>query len=76
MGYDRAIVSGPGGTRVVFDGQESVIGGALWQVAVQTSSVQFTNGKKKVLLLFDKSLAPVGAQSSNENNVVTTTTEN
>ena len=77
MARDRAIVSGPGGSRVVFNNQESVIGGALWQVSVQTSSVQFRNGKKKVLLLFDKSLAPTSAQgnvqSSAENNTTSST---
>ncbi len=54
----RAIVSGPGGSRVVFDGQETVIGGVLWEVSVQSSSVQFNDGGQKVLLLFDRSLAP------------------
>lgn len=58
LAQTRAIVSGPGGSRVVFDGQETVIGGVLWQVYVQPSSVQFTNGGQKVLLLFDRSLAP------------------
>jgi hypothetical protein len=65
MARDRAIVSGPGGSRVVFDGQESVVGGGLWQISVQTSAVQFKSGKKKVLLLFDKSLAPTGAVAVN-----------
>lgn len=64
----RAIVSGPGGSRVVFDGQETVIGGVLWNVIVQSSAVQFVNGRQKILLLFDRSLAPfddgAGASSS------------
>jgi len=64
LAKNRAIVSGPGGSRVVFDGQESVIGGALWQVTVQSSAVQFKNRKQKVLLLFDRSLAPFDVSSA------------
>lgn len=55
----RAIISGPGGSRVLFDGEEAVIGGVLWEVGIRPSSVEFTNGDQKVLLLFDKSLSSV-----------------
>lgn len=67
LAQTRAIVSGPGGSRVVFNGQETVIGGVLWRVSVQSSAVQFINGNQKVLLLFDHSLAPFddGATVSN-----------
>ncbi len=58
LAQTRAIVSGPGGSRVVFSGQETVIGGVLWEVTVQSSAVQFRNGSQKVLLLFDRSLSP------------------
>ena len=58
LAKNRAIVSGPGGSRVVFNGQETVIGGVLWRVAVQSSAVHFRNGGQKILLLFDRSLAP------------------
>lgn len=54
----RAIVSGPGGSRVIFDGEETVIGGVLWRVAVHSSAVEFRSGGQKVLLLFDRSLSP------------------
>jgi len=65
LAKNRAIVSGPGGSRVVFDGQESVVGGALWKVTVQSSAVQFRNRNQKVLLLFDQSLSPfIGGASS------------
>lgn len=52
----RAIIAGPGGSRVIFDGEEAVIGGILWNVKVRSSAVQFSVGEQKVLLLFDKSL--------------------
>ncbi len=68
LASNRAIVSGPGGSRVVFNGQETVIGGTLWRVIVQSSAVQFANGKQKILLLFDRSLAPIGASNSSSSN--------
>ncbi|NQZ14388.1 MAG: hypothetical protein HRT94_06180 [Alphaproteobacteria bacterium] len=52
----RAIIAGPGGSRVVFSGEETVIGGILWDVKVRSSAVQFSYGEQSVLLLFDKSL--------------------
>jgi hypothetical protein len=67
----RAIVAGPGGSRVVFDGEEAVIGGVLWNVRVRSSAVQFGASEQKVLLLFDKSLSSFnadGGQSSDGNN--------
>lgn len=55
----RAIVSGPGGSRVVYDGEQAVIGGVLWTVKMRPSAVEFQNGKQKVLLLFDRSLSSI-----------------
>ena len=57
LARNRAIVSGPGGSRVVFNGQETVIGGVLWRIGVSSNAVEFFNGKQKVLLLFDRSLS-------------------
>lgn len=54
----RAIVSGPGGSRVIFNGQETIIGGVMWKVLIQSSAVQFSDEDKKILLLFDRSLSP------------------
>lgn len=57
---DRAIVSGPGGSRVVFNGEETVIGGVLWKIGIKQSAVEFMNGNRRIMLLFDRSLsAPV-----------------
>lgn len=63
---NRGIINGPGGSRVVFEGEETVIGGVLWNVDVRSSSISFSHGEQQVLLLFDKSLSsinPVGGQS-------------
>ncbi len=55
----RAIITGPGGSRIVFGGQEVVIGGFLWNVSIRPSGVEFSSGPDKVLLLFDRSLSSV-----------------
>ncbi len=60
----RAIVAGPGGSRVVFDGEQAVIGGVLWTILIRPSAVEFQSGDQKVLLLFDRSLSPVRSSSS------------
>lgn len=73
----RAIVAGPGGSRVVFDGEQTVIGGVLWEIMMRPSAIEFTNGNQKVLLLFDKSLSSVNltnGQSSGGGSTSTTTT--
>lgn len=61
----RAIISGPGGSRIVSDGQQIVLGGFVWNVKIRPSGVEFNNASEKVLLLFDRSLsagrAPAGA---------------
>ncbi|HEU4839004.1 MAG TPA: choice-of-anchor D domain-containing protein [Micavibrio sp.] len=62
----RAIISGPGGSRVVFEGEHAVIGGVLWEITMRPSAIEFRNGDQKVLLLFDRSLSSVnliGTQS-------------
>lgn len=59
----RAIITGPGGSRVVFDGEETIIAGVLWTVGVKNSAVEFGNGNQKVLMLFDKSLSSVNLTS-------------
>ncbi len=55
----RSIISGPGGSRIVYDGEEVVIGGFIWSVNIRTSGVEFRSGSDKVLLLFDRSLSSV-----------------
>lgn len=54
---NRAIVSGPGGSRVVFNNEETVIGGVLWNIGIRPSAVEFLNGNRRIMLLFDRSLS-------------------
>lgn len=59
----RAIISGPGGSRIVFNREEVVLGGILWNVNIRPSGIQFSTGDDKVLLLFDRSLSSVNRVS-------------
>ncbi|NCO02640.1 MAG: choice-of-anchor D domain-containing protein [Alphaproteobacteria bacterium] len=76
IGQSRGIISGPGGSRVVFNGEQAVIGGILWDVTVRASAIEFGASEQKVLLLFDRSLTTFNANgaNSNEGTVVTTDT--
>ena len=76
----RSIISGPGGSRIVFNGEEVVLGGVLWNVNIRTSGVEFRTGDAKVLLLFDRSLSSVnrvpsqsGSSSGSGSSSVTST---
>lgn len=60
----KAIIAGPGGSRIVFDGREIVIGGFVWDVKIRTSGVELSNGSSKVLLLFDRSLSSLNGESN------------
>lgn len=73
---NRAIIAGPGGSRVVFEGEEAVIGGVLWTVNIRSSSIVFTNGDQRVLLLFDKSLSSVNRVARQSTQETTTTEDN
>lgn len=55
----RAIISGPGGSRVVFNNVETVIGGVPWRVFITPSGVEMHSDPDKVLLLFDRSLSSI-----------------
>ncbi len=63
----KAIISGPGGSRVVSDGQQIVIGGLQWNVFITKSGVEFVSGSDKVRLLFDRSLSSVNRSGSVSN---------
>lgn len=54
---DRAIINGPGGSRVVRTGQELLLGGVRWRVNIVPTGVEMVDGKDKVQLLFDQSLS-------------------
>lgn len=66
----KAIISGPGGSRVVSEGKQIVIGGISWKVSIVSRGVEFISGNDKVLLLFDRSLSSVNrvsGQSDDDN---------
>lgn len=70
LAKDRAIISGPGGSRVVFNSQETVIGGVLWRVSVRPNAVELLGGDQRALLLFDHSLSFIGnGQQSSGNSI-------
>jgi hypothetical protein len=74
LAKNRAIISGTGGSRVVFNNQETLIAGVLWRVFVQENAVEFVNGRQRVMLLFDRSLS--AGSSSSESTQITTSDNN
>lgn len=65
---DRAIINGPGGSRIVFDDEEVVIGGVPWFVLIQKNGIEFLYQGQRVLLLFDRSLSSINRVSASSNN--------
>lgn len=55
----RAIINGPGGSRLVYHGEESVVGGVPWFVVIQKNGIEFLHKKQRILLLFDRSLSSI-----------------
>jgi hypothetical protein len=60
----RAIINGPGGSRIVFDNEEIVLGGVPWFVAIQKNGIEFLHQGQRILLLFDRSLSTINRVSS------------
>lgn len=63
----RAIINGPGGSRLVHNGEQIMLGGVVWDVTIQKNGIEFANGADNILLLFDRSLSSAtrgGSQSS------------
>lgn len=61
----RSIITGPGGSRIVRNGEQVVIGGFPWEVTIRSSGVEFRSGEEKVLLLFDRALSAQGSSGAN-----------
>ncbi|MGH1402672.1 MAG: choice-of-anchor D domain-containing protein [Alphaproteobacteria bacterium] len=59
----RAIVNGPGGSRLLFDGEPVMLGGIMWDVDIQKNGIEFASGADRILLLFDRSLSSVNRVS-------------
>jgi hypothetical protein len=71
----KAIINGPGGSRVVSQGQDIVLGGIDWKVNVVENGIDFVNGKDRVRLLFDRSLSSASRTSNmSQNNTSTSST--
>ncbi len=60
----RAIVNGPGGSRLVFNNEEVVLGGVPWFVVIKRDGIEFLHKDKRVLLLFDRSLSSINRVSA------------
>jgi len=60
----RAIINGPGGSRLVFDNEQIVLGGIPWMVLIQQNGIEFMHQGKRVLLLFDRSLSSINRVSA------------
>ena len=63
----RAIINGPGGSRIVFDDEEIVLGGIPWFVSIQPNGIEFTHQTQRVLLLFDRSLSSINRVNAADN---------
>ena len=55
----RAIVNGPGGSRLIHNKEQIMLGGIVWDVNIQKNGIEFTSGADRVLLLFDRSLSSI-----------------
>ncbi len=64
----RAIINGPGGSRIVFDNEELVLGGVPWFVSIQKNGIEFLHQGQRILLLFDRSLSSINRVSSSSGN--------
>lgn len=60
----KAIINGPGGSRVVHDGRPVSIGGVAWDITITPAGIDFKNGKDVIKLLFDRSLSSVNRTSA------------
>ncbi len=63
----RAIINGPGGSRLVFDGEEVVLGGVPMLVMIQANGIEFMHQGQRVLLLFDRSLSSINRVNASSN---------
>ena len=60
----RAIINGPGGSRIVFDNEEIVLGGIPWLPVIQKNGIEFNFQGQRILLLFDRSLSSINRISA------------
>lgn len=72
----RAIINGPGGSRIVFDDEETLIGGVLWNINIQKDGIEFEHNGQRILLLFDRSLSTINRISNSSNTSSSQTSTN
>lgn len=53
----KAIINGPGGSRVISNNQDVVLGGIEWKASITSTGIEFLSGNDRVRLLFDRSLS-------------------
>jgi len=59
----KAIINGPGGSRVISNKQSIVLGGVEWNVDIVENGIEFLSGNDRVRLLFDRSLSSASRTS-------------
>lgn len=62
----RAIINGPGGSRIIFNNEEAVLGGVPWMIEIKPSGIEFNHQDQRVLLLFDRSLSSVARVTASD----------
>ncbi|MCK6418136.1 MAG: choice-of-anchor D domain-containing protein [Alphaproteobacteria bacterium] len=73
FGKDRAIINGPGGSRLVFDQEEVSLGGVPWFVVMKKEGIEFLHNGQRVLLLFDRSLSSLNRVSASSGDASSST---
>jgi hypothetical protein len=70
----KAILNGPGGSRVVSQDKDVVLGGIEWKINIVENGVEFLNGNDRVMLLFDRSLSAASRTTSSTGSSGTSST--
>ncbi len=65
----RAIINGPGGSRIIFDDEDVLLGGIPWYVTIQRNGIEFMHKGQRVLLLFDRSLSSINRVSASSRGI-------
>lgn len=64
LARNGAIINGPGGSRMVRNGQTIRLAGHVWKVEITQDGVGMSSGRNRVLLVFDRSLSAEGLEGS------------
>ncbi len=72
---NRAIVNGPGGSRLIHHNESIVLGGIQWDIVIEKNGIEFASGEDRILLLFDRSLSSVNRNGAQSNSGSSSTVE-